>query len=61
VPLLDVAVLVAPAGPDGLGRQAVVVQQGLVTPLEHLGPAAGLDGRGQAVGAVQLRDRKSVV
>jgi hypothetical protein len=54
VPLLDVAVLVAPAGSDGLGRQAVVVQQGLVTPLERLGPAAGLDGRGQAVGAVQL-------
>jgi len=52
VPLLHVAVLAPLAGPDGLGRQTVVVQQGLVTPLERLGTAAGLDGGGQAVGAV---------
>jgi hypothetical protein len=53
VPLLHVAVLVALAGLDGLGGQPVVVEQGLVTPLEGVGTAAGLDGGGQAVGAVQ--------
>ena len=42
VPLLDVAVLVALARPDGLGGQAVVVQQGLVTPLERPRPPGGL-------------------
>jgi hypothetical protein len=55
VPLLDVTVLVALAGLDGLGGQAVMLEQGLVTPLEGVGIAAGLDGRGQAVGAVQVR------
>ena len=56
VPLLHVAILVALAGLDGLGGQAVVVEQGLVTPLEGLGSATGLDGGGQAVRPVQLRD-----
>jgi hypothetical protein len=54
--LLDVAVLMALASLDGLGLQAVVLQQGLVTLLERLGPFdAWLDSGGQAVGAVQLR------
>ena len=55
VALLDVAVLVALARLDGLGRQAVVAQQRLVAPLEGLGAPGRLHGRGQAVGAVQLR------
>jgi hypothetical protein len=55
VPLLDVAVLVALAGLDGLPLQAVVAQQGLIAPLEHLRVGARLHGGSQAVGAVQLR------
>jgi hypothetical protein len=55
VPLLDIAVLVALAGLDGLGGQAVVVEQSLVTPLEGFGAATGLDGGRQAISAVQLR------
>ncbi len=54
VALLGVTVLVALAGLDGLGSQAVVVQQGLVTSLERLRPPCGLHAGGQAVGAVQL-------
>jgi hypothetical protein len=55
VPLLHVAVLVALARLDGLGCQGVVIQEGLVTPLERLGASRRLHGSGQAVGAVQLR------
>jgi hypothetical protein len=55
VPLLHVAVLVALARLDRLGRQPVVAQQGLVTPLEGLRPSCRLYGGGQAVGAVQQR------
>ena len=54
VALLGVTVLVALAGLDGLGRQAVVAQQGLVTPLERLWPPRRLHTGGQAVGAVEL-------
>ncbi len=56
VPLFHVAVLVAPAGLDGLGGQSVVLEQGLVASLEGVGATAGLHGGGQAVGAVQLGD-----
>jgi hypothetical protein len=56
VPLLDVAVLVGLAGSDGLALKAVVAQQGLVASLEDLGLGPGLDGGGQAVGAVHLGD-----
>jgi hypothetical protein len=55
VALLGVAVLVALARPDGLGRQGVVAQQGLVAPLERLRPPRGLHTGRQPVGAVQLR------
>jgi hypothetical protein len=53
--LLHVAVLMALAGLDGLGLQSVMVQQSLVTLLEHLGSfAAWLDGRRQPISTVQL-------
>jgi hypothetical protein len=56
VALLDVAVLVALAGLNGLALQAVVAQQGLVASLEGLGPCRPrLDGRRQPVGAVHRR------
>jgi hypothetical protein len=55
VTLLDIAVLIALASLDGLSLKPVVAQQGLVTALERLLCARGLDGGGQAVGAVQLR------
>ncbi len=56
VALFHVAVLVTLAGLDGLGLQAIVLQQGLVTLLERPGPLdAGLDGGGQAIRAVQVR------
>lgn len=55
VALLGVAVLVPLARLDGLGRQAIVVEQGLVAALERLRPPGGLHGGGQAVGTVQLR------
>jgi hypothetical protein len=54
VPLLDVAVLVALARLDRLALQAVVPQQGLVSPLEHVGVRPGLHRRRQPVGAVDL-------
>jgi hypothetical protein len=57
VALLDIAILVALASLDGLALQAIMLQQCLVTLLERLRPFdAGLDGRRQPVGAVQLRD-----
>lgn len=56
VALLDVTVLVAFTGLDGLAHQAVMFQQGLVALLEGLGPLdAWLDGRGQSVGTVHGR------
>jgi hypothetical protein len=56
VPLFDIAVLVALAGLDGLGSQTVVVEQGLVTPLEGVRTAGRLDSSSQAIGAVQMRN-----
>jgi hypothetical protein len=55
VPLLHVAVFVALAGLDGLSPEAVVAQQGLVSPLEDVGVGPWLHRGGQPVGAMQLR------
>jgi len=56
VPLLDVAILVALARLHGLGRQLVVLQQGLIASLERLRPVHPRLHRGrQPVGAMQLR------
>ncbi len=55
MPLLDVAVLVAFASPNGLGRQPIMAEQSLVTPLEDVGVGPRLHGSGQTVGAMQLR------
>jgi hypothetical protein len=50
--LRDIAVLVGLPGLDRLRLQAVVIQQGLVPPGEHLRIGVGLDRGTQAVGAV---------
>jgi hypothetical protein len=56
VALLDVPVLVRPAGPDGLPVEAVVPEQRPV-PVGERGPGgAGRDGGGQPVGPVHVRD-----
>jgi hypothetical protein len=52
VTLLDVPVLVGLPRPDRLGFQAVMDQQRLVPPGEHLGVGVGLDRGTEAVGAV---------
>jgi hypothetical protein len=53
--LLDVAILVAVAGVDGLALQAIMLQQRLVTPRERLARGARRNGRRQPIGAMALR------